>query len=230
MNRSPGVEGDVDDRATTIRGPSHERSPPSAFATARCSGSATRRCPAGPRSLIADLGLAGARHDVVSAALRELQDSGEFDLVVFVIGSSARLNPELAVQALAERGGHAVPVVGFALPEAPDAASLLAASGVPVFRPPESCADAVAAAFSRRSATIVPERVIGPPPGVPELLDEQASAELLAAVGVPGLPAFALKTAALDEQIELPFGFPVVVKALPTSSRTRPTPAASSSG
>lgn len=190
-------------RGLSVRGPSHDLVDRLAAAGAPV-----------PHSLIADLGLAGARHDVVSAALRELQDSGEFDLVVFVIGSSARLNPELAVQALAERGGHAVPVVGFALPEAPDAASLLAASGVPAFRTPESCADAIAAAFSRRSATIVPERVTGPPSGVPELLDEQVSAELLASAGVPTLPAVALKTASLEEGVELPFGFPVVVKAL----------------
>ncbi|QFU89870.1 acetate--CoA ligase family protein [Amycolatopsis sp. YIM 10] len=167
-----------------------------------------------PHSLIADLGLAGARHDVVSAALRELQDSGEFDLVLFVIGSSARLNPELAVQALADSGGHAVPVVGFALPEAPEAAELLAASGVPAFRTPETCADAIAAAFSRRVATIVPERLIGPGAKEPVLLDEQASAELLTRVGVPTAPSIALKTASLDDEFDLPFGFPVVVKAL----------------
>lgn len=167
-----------------------------------------------PHSLIADLGLAGAKHDVVSAALRELQDSGEFDLVLFVIGSSARLNPELAVQALAERGGHAVPVVGFALPEAPDAANLLASSGVPAFRTPESCADAIAAAFSRRSATIDPKRIAGLPDGTPRLLDEQVSAELLAGVGVPALPSVALKTASIDDEVTLPFGYPVVVKAL----------------
>jgi acetate---CoA ligase (ADP-forming) len=190
-------------RGLSVRGPSHELVERMSAAGARV-----------PHSLIADLGLAGARHDVVSAALRELQDSDEFDLVVFVIGSSARLNPELAVQALAERGGHTVPVVGFALPEAPDAAELLASCGVPTFRTPESCADAVAAAFSRRSATIVPERVTGLPTGVPALLDEQASTELLAATGVPTLPAVVLKTASLDEGVELPFAFPVVVKAL----------------
>lgn len=167
-----------------------------------------------PHSLIADLGLAGAKHDVVSAALRELQDSGEFDLIIFVIGSSARLNPELAVQALADSGGHAVPVVGFALPEAPAAAALLASAGVPAFRTPESCADSVAAVFSRRSATIVPEQITAPPAGEPELLDEQASADLLAALGVPMASAVALKTASIDEGVELPFGFPVVVKAL----------------
>jgi hypothetical protein len=42
----------------------------------------------------------------------------------------------------------------------------------------------------------------------------ESSAELLAAAGVPTLPAVALKTASLDEDVELPFGFPVVVKAL----------------
>ena len=166
-------------------------------------------------SLIVDLGLAGARHDVVSSALRLMQDSGEFDLVVFVIGSSARLNPELAVQAIAERGAHPVPVVGFALPEAPDAAALLAASGVPAFRTPEACADAVAAAFRRRAATIDPARPFGAPPADEAIvLDELASAELLGAVGVPTAAAVAVKLASLDDPIELPCGFPVVVKAL----------------
>jgi acetate---CoA ligase (ADP-forming) len=85
---------------------------------------------------------------------------------------------------------------------------------VPAFRTPESCADSVAAAFSRRSATIVPEQITALPTGEPELLDEQASAELLAALGVPMASAVALKTASIEEGVELPFGFPVVVKAL----------------
>lgn len=190
-------------RGLSVRGPSHEL--------------VDRMTEAGapvPHSLIADLGLAGAKHDVVSAALREMQDSGEFDLVLFVIGSSARLNPELAVQALAERGGHAVPVVGFALPEAPEAAELLASSGVPAFRTPESCADAVAAAFGRRSALIDPKGLLGSFEGATQLLDEQTSAELLDVVGVPTLPSVALKVTSMDEEISLPFDYPVVVKAL----------------
>ncbi|MFD5823987.1 acetate--CoA ligase family protein [Lentzea sp. NPDC060358] len=189
-------------RGVSVRAPSHDLVARMAAAGAPV-----------PHSLISDLGLAGARHDVVTAALRELQDSGEYDLVVFVIGSSARLNPELAVQALADCGGHAVPVVGFALPDAPDAAALLAASGVPAFRTPETCADAVAAAFARRTTTIDPERIGVCPPGEPELVDEQASAEVLSAAGVPVLPSVVLKTASLDD-VELPFDFPVVVKAL----------------
>jgi len=163
-----------------------------------------------PHSLIADLGLAGARHDVVTAALRLMQDSGEFDLIVFVIGSSARLNPELAVQAIAEQGDHRVPVVAFALPEAPDAAALLTASGVPAFRTPESCADVVAAAFGRRECRIgtIPAPASSE---MSEVLDEQASAALLS-IATP--PSAVLEVTALDEPIDVPFDFPVVVKAL----------------
>jgi hypothetical protein len=60
---------------------------------------------------------------------------------------------------------------------------------VPAFRTPESCADAIAGAFSRRSATVDPARVGGLPAGTPVLLDEQRSAELLGSLGVPTLPS-----------------------------------------
>jgi acetate---CoA ligase (ADP-forming) len=167
-----------------------------------------------PHSLIADLGLAGARYDVVTAALKCMQDSGEFDMIVFVIGSSARLNPELAVQAIAERGGTGVPIVAFALPEAPQAAELLNRSGVPAFRTPESCADAVAAAFSRRPPTIG-RRLLslsGPPRA--EVLDEKDSADLLAQQGIPFSPAIVVTVDDLDSDLHVPFSYPVVVKVL----------------
>ncbi|MBF6180811.1 acetate--CoA ligase family protein [Nocardia otitidiscaviarum] len=169
-----------------------------------------------PHSLIADLGLAGARHDVVTTALRLMQDSGEFDLIVFVIGSSARLNPELAVQAIAERGRHEVPVVGFPLPEAPEAAALLNASNVPAFRTPESCADVIAATFARRPAEH--GHLTGVRPETPEyteVLDEAESARLLSGLGVSFAPSVALTLDQLDDpNVVLPFDFPVAVKVL----------------
>lgn len=166
-----------------------------------------------PRSLIADLGLAGARHDIVSTAVRLMQDSGEFDLLAFVIGSSARLNPELAVEAIAERGDHDVPLVAFAVPEAPEAAALLQRSGVPAFRTPESCADVIASAFTRRAATIAPARSARDF-STATVLDEQASASLLADLGVPMAPSVALEVADIGSALPLPFEYPVVVKIL----------------
>lgn len=168
-----------------------------------------------PHSLIADLGLAGARHDIVTNALTLMQDSGEFDLIVFVIGSSARLNPELAVQAISERGGHAIPIMAFALPEAPAAAELLNSSGVPAFRTPESCADVIAAAFGRRPLTIA--RTAGAAATAADahvhVLDEQASGGLLAELGVPFPRSVAIRLDAIDET-PLDIGFPAVVKVL----------------
>lgn len=166
-----------------------------------------------PHSLIVDLGLAGTRHDVVSAALELLQDSGEFDLVVFTIGSSARLNPELAVRAIAEAGNHEVPLVAFAVPEAPEAAEILHAAGVPAFRTPEACADALAAAFARRPATIGSSFRVASS-GTSTVLDEQASSQILSEVGVSMAASVALEIASVNEPIELPFAYPVVVKVL----------------
>lgn len=171
-----------------------------------------------PHSGIADLGLAGARHDVVTAALDAMQNSGEFDLIVFVIGSSARLNPELAVQAISERGDHEVPIVAFALPEAPDAAALLNTSGVPAFRTPESCADVIAATYHRVPATIGGGTRFAVDADAPTaVLDELESGQLLGRLGVAVSPSVALDTASLADdgiEIDLPFDYPVVVKVL----------------
>lgn len=166
-----------------------------------------------PHSLIVDLGLAGARHDIVTNAVQLMQDSGEFDLIVFTIGSSARLNPELAVQAIAARGGHAVPLVAFAVPEAPEAAELLNQSGVPSFRTPEACADSIAAAFSRRTATIGPARPALDASNL-RILDEAASSALLTEAGLRTARSTELALEELDGPLNLPFDYPAVVKVL----------------
>ncbi|WP_052077998.1 acetate--CoA ligase family protein [Rhodococcoides fascians] len=168
-----------------------------------------------PHSLIADLGLAGARHDIVTNALDAMQESGEFDLIVFVIGSSARLNPELAVQAISERGNHSVPIVAFTLPEAPDAAALLNTSGVPAFRTPESCADVIAATYGRVPASIGNGARFAVDASAPTaVLDEKASGELLGSLGVEFCPAVALEVDSLAGELNLPFAYPAVVKVL----------------
>lgn len=191
-------------RGLTIAGPSEEL-----VATMAKRGATI------PHSLIADLGLAGARHDIVTNALDAMQESDEFDLIVFVIGSSARLNPELAVQAISERGNHSVPIVAFALPEAPDAAALLNTSGVPAFRTPESCADVVAATYGRVPASIGNgARFAVDATAATAVLDEKVSAELLGSLGVEFCPAVALDVDSLEGELNLPFAYPAVVKVL----------------
>lgn len=137
-------------------------------------------------NLIVDLTLAGTRHDLVAGALDVLRGSGEFDLVLFVIGSSARLNPELAVRAIAETGTGPVPVAAWALPDALDSLRMLAEAGVPAFRTAEACAEAVAAAVRRRPVDqqALLARDARAATLASRTLDEQASAEILAAQGV----------------------------------------------
>ena len=102
-----------------------------------------------PARLI-DLTLAGAQYKVMKGALDVLTTAPEFDLVVVVVGSSARFYPDLAVKPIIDSAGAGTPIAAFLVPEAPDALARLAAAGVPSFHTPEACADAVAAALQRR--------------------------------------------------------------------------------
>src|SRR5262249_12639716 len=80
----------------------------------------------------------------------------EFDLVVIVVGSSARFYPELAVQPIIDSAGSDKPMAVFLVPEAPQARAALGQAGVANFYTPEACADAVAAALARRTPTPLP--------------------------------------------------------------------------
>lgn len=166
--------------------------------------------------LITDLTLAGARPDVMRAALEVLTTAPEFDLILAVAGSSARHAPELVVEPIvevAQRGaGH--PIAAFLVPDAPTALAMLTAAGVPNFRTPEACADAIAAALHRRS----PRPTAPPrpnPTAVVRLADEAESYHVLVDAGVPVAPHQVLtleECATSDPHVTV--RFPVAVKAL----------------
>jgi acetate---CoA ligase (ADP-forming) len=115
------------------------------------------------RSRLIDLTLAGARYPVMKAALDILTAAPEFDLVVIVVGSSARFYPELAVQPIIDSAGGNMPMAVFLVPEAPQAREALGKAGIANFYTPEACADAVAAALARRAPRS--SRVRGEDPG-----------------------------------------------------------------
>ena len=106
------------------------------------------------RSRLIDLTLAGARYEVMKAALDILTTAPEFDLVVVVVGSSARFYPELAVQPIIDSARAGAdgrkPIAVFLVPEAPQARAALGKAGVANFYTPEACADTVAAALARQ--------------------------------------------------------------------------------
>jgi acetate---CoA ligase (ADP-forming) len=152
------------------------------------------------RSRLIDLTLAGARYEVMKAALDILTMAPEFDVVVVVVGSSARFYPELAVQPIIDSAGSDKPMAVFLVPEAPQARAALGKAGVANFYTPEACADAVAAVLARREPRLTPPPTeVGParlrslnivaeppPPFPPPLAREGGSAGGRSAAERPG--------------------------------------------
>lgn len=167
---------------------------------------------AAPARLI-DLTTAGTRYEVMKSALDILLAAPEFDLVLAVVGSSARFHPELAVQPIVDCANAGKPIAAFLVPEAPEALARLSAAGVANFHAPESSADAIAAMLLRRAprALAATPHVITSMPG--RTLDELAAYELLDRIGITRAPAVAMNTD-IAKAPALPFPYPVAVKVL----------------
>jgi acyl-CoA synthetase (NDP forming) len=180
---------------------------------------------------LVDLTTAGTRYDVMKPALDILLTAPEFDLVLSVVGSSARFHPELAVQPIVDARAAEKPLAAFLVPDAPQALAQLAQAGVPAFRTPEACADAIAAALRRRAPRPMIARARAAAsssydskkgvdgrdrPGHDKhgrVLDELEAGAVLDRLGIARAPALAFD-AAIMHAPDLPFPYPVAVKAL----------------
>lgn len=163
-------------------------------------------------SRLVDLTTAGTRYDVMKPALDILTAAPEFDLVLAVVGSSARFHPELAVQPIADSAGSDKPLAAFLVPEAPEALRALSDAGVPSFRTPEACADAIVAALTRRAPMPMTARARARASGA-RLLDELAAGAVLDRLSVARAPSIAI--AADPARVPaLPFDYPIAVKTL----------------
>jgi acyl-CoA synthetase (NDP forming) len=187
--------------------------PPSADTLARLKAAGIEIKPA----RLVDLTLTGTRYDVMKAALDILTTAPEFDLILCVVGSSARFYPELAVRPIVDSAGAGKPIAAYLVPEAPQALAMLSRAGVPNFRTPEACADAIAAALRRRVPVALPPQrdhktgvATG---GATRLIDELEAYALLGRHGLACAPSLALD-ANVATPPALPFAYPVVVKAL----------------
>ncbi|HKU46325.1 MAG TPA: acetate--CoA ligase family protein [Burkholderiales bacterium] len=131
---------------------------------------------------IKDLTMAGGAQDY-GRALVEAAGS-DCDLVVACVGSSAQFHPDVAVEPIV-KGPRSKPVVTFFTPHAERSLALAAAEGIPAFRTPEACADAVSAFLGWTSPREAPRLP------APQSLAEDPF-ELLASLGIPVAPwAFA---------------------------------------
>lgn len=156
---------------------------------------------------VLDMTLAGTKYETMKGTLDILLTAPEFDLVLAVVGSSARFQPELAVKPIVECAWQLKPLAAMLVPDAPEALAALTAAGVPCFRSPEACGDAVAAVLARRQPGQEPRL---PAPGPTRTLSEADAYGILDAVGVPHAPAVLRRFG--SEAAPLPFAYPVVAK------------------
>ncbi|HEY7173445.1 MAG TPA: acetate--CoA ligase family protein, partial [Micromonosporaceae bacterium] len=168
--------------------------------------------PAKPGRIV-DLTLAGTRYEVMRAALETLVATGEHDVVIVVVGSSARFEPEVAVRPIIELANQGMPLAAFLVPDAPESLAMLKTAGVPAFRSPESCADAVTAVLSRRRRPISVSAVAGPVDRPPRMLDELTAYQMLDELGFPHAPATVIGAESTEPAAQ-PFDYPVVAKVL----------------
>ena len=160
---------------------------------------------------IVDLTIAGARYEVMKAALDILTTAPEFDMVLAVVGSSARFQPELAVRPVIDSANAAKPIAAFLVPEAPEALAH-AERGRRAELPHAGSLRRRHRGGARRGARRSP-RSRRRPAASGRVLDELEAYALLDRLGVPRSPAVALDTT-ITQAPALPFAYPVAVKVL----------------
>jgi len=162
---------------------------------------------------LTDLTLAGSAAHFVQPAIEAMASDPDCDVVLFAVGSSSRANPPEATAPFLAADTNGKPLGVYTVPDAPEALRLLVAAGLPAFRTPESCADAMRA-FSRWRAPRVRSLArVAAHDAVGRTLDEHASLAMLSAAGVPTVESVELTLSEVDG-VKLPFAYPVVAKVL----------------
>jgi acyl-CoA synthetase (NDP forming) len=169
------------------------------------------------KSPMIDLTLAGTKKEIYSAVLDAVLASDNCDAVLAVVGSSAQFHPHLAVDPIV--GAHPdKPLLTFIAPAADTSLDLLRAGGVPAFRTPESCADAIRSYFDWQPPvdrdTAVPgnldavDALITAAAGAP--LNEREATAVFSALGIATAPCAVMTRPDQD----CGMGYPVVAKVL----------------
>ncbi len=170
---------------------------------------------------LVDLTLAGAKPEIVAGTIERLLADDGNDAAIFVVGSSAQFNPELAVEPLLKFAKSAKPFAVSLTPTAEKSLALLTAAGVPAFRHPESCAEAMAICLLRPSPQPVP--VLAEPTraaldaleaGRVSGFDERRAADFFRALGVPVAKSLAIPDAKRIVAAVAEIGGPVALKIL----------------
>lgn len=170
---------------------------------------------------LVDLTLAGAKPEIVGGTIERLLADDGNDAAIFVVGSSAQFNPELAVEPLLRFAKSAKPFAVALTPAAEKSLALLTEAGVPAFRHPESCAEAMALCLLRQPPRPLPALAAPSTHALGALeagringFDERRAADLFMALGIPMAKSMAVPDAKRIVAAVGEVGAPVALKIL----------------
>jgi acyl-CoA synthetase (NDP forming) len=170
---------------------------------------------------VVDLTIAGTKPEVVSDAIKYFMDNNDCDLVVMVVGSSAKFRPDQAVEPLIKFGKCKKPLAVYIAPDAPEALKLLHHHDIACFRTPESCAEGIRAYLNTKAPKINIEKsynfkgISNKLKGYPHKnLSEKNSLEIFKEIGIKTVHFEIFSNEEQAKHFASILGFPVAIKIL----------------
>ncbi len=108
---------------------------------------------------LVDLTIAGTKPEVVNDVIQEFMNNDNCDLVIMVVGSSAKFRPDQAIDPLLKWANNSKPIAVYIAPDAPGALELLNKNGIASFRTPESCAEGIKAYVNYKEPETVDDNI-----------------------------------------------------------------------
>jgi len=173
------------------------------------------------KNKVVDLTIAGTKPEVVSEAIKYFMDDNDCDLVVMVVGSSAKFRPDQAVEPLVKFGKYKKPLAVYIAPDAPEALKLLHQHDIACFRTPESCAEGIRAYLNTKAPKKNIEKsynfedISNKLKGSPNKnLSEKKSLEIFKEIGINTVHFEIFSNEEQAKHFASILGFPVAIKIL----------------
>ena len=173
------------------------------------------------KNKVVDLTIAGTKPEVVSDAIKYFMDDNDCDLVVMVVGSSAKFRPDQAVEPLVKFGKYKKPLAVYIAPDAPEALKLLHQHDIACFRTPESCAEGIKAYLNTKAPKKNIEKsynfedISNKLKGSPNKnLSEKNSLEIFKEIGINTVHFESFSNEEQAKHFASILGFPVAIKIL----------------
>ena len=173
------------------------------------------------KNKVVDLTIAGTKPEVVSDAIKYFMDDNDCDLVVMVVGSSAKFRPDQAVEPLVKFGKYKKPLAVYIAPDAPEALKLLHQHDIACFRTPESCAEGIKAYLNTKAPKKNIEKsynfedISNKLKGSPNKnLSEKKSLEIFKEIGINTVNFEIFSNEEQAKHFASILGFPVAIKIL----------------